>query len=112
MVALATALLLTNSPYTHRVPAAACVAGESETRSRSAVDDGEIRFTESTKYDEARTHAAKVWQSSSGALSKIKVRTASSTAANAAPGTTGGRPPRMNSGTRSGCATSQAACCR
>ncbi|WP_338686094.1 hypothetical protein QD712_35635 [Streptomyces acidiscabies] len=35
--ATATALLLTNSPYAHRVPAAACVAGESETRSLSKI---------------------------------------------------------------------------
>ncbi|KND32000.1 hypothetical protein IQ63_24690 [Streptomyces acidiscabies] len=80
--ATATALLLTNSAHMRRVPAAACVAGESESRSRSAVDDSEIRFTESTKYDEARTHAAKVWQSSSGTLSKIKVRADSATTVN------------------------------
>lgn len=37
------------------------VRGESETRSPSAVDEGEIRWTEVSKYDSRRTHAVTEW---------------------------------------------------
>ncbi|MDV9186828.1 matrixin family metalloprotease [Streptomyces sp. SR27] len=52
--------------------AAPCVRGETEGRGESAVDDGEIRYTEATKYDAVRKHAQKVWQA--GPLSKVKIR--------------------------------------
>ncbi|MEE1736072.1 matrixin family metalloprotease [Streptomyces sp. BE147] len=60
--------------------AAGCVAGERERRSDSAVDDGEIRWTSATKYDDARTWAGKVWQT--GSLSRIKIRPDSATTVN------------------------------
>ncbi|MEU1863656.1 hypothetical protein [Streptomyces gardneri] len=50
---------------------APCVSGEQEGRSESSVDNGEIRFTEATKYDAIRKHAHQVWQA--GPLSKVKI---------------------------------------
>lgn len=49
---------------------APCVGGVSETRSFSAVDDGEIRWTDKTGYDDARKHAISAWQYNG---SKIKI---------------------------------------
>ncbi|MFB7449831.1 hypothetical protein [Streptomyces sp. NPDC056194] len=60
--------------------AAPCVRGETEGRSESAVDDGEIRYTEASKYDALRKHAHKVWQA--GSLSKVKFRADSATTVN------------------------------
>jgi hypothetical protein len=72
-VAAATALALaaTNSAYarpaggpgpaTVREAAAPCVRGETENREKSSVDDGEIRFTERTRFDSARRHAESKW---------------------------------------------------
>lgn len=85
--ATATALLLTAAPYArppHRAPVdpAPCVSGESETRADSAVDEGEIRWTEATKYDDARTHATKKWHTRTGTLSKIKIRADTATTVN------------------------------
>ncbi|MEU8764826.1 matrixin family metalloprotease [Streptomyces sp. NPDC048659] len=50
--------------------AAACVGGETESRGDSAVDDGEIRWTDDTGYDDARKFAISAWQYSG---SKIKI---------------------------------------
>lgn len=44
------------------VAPAACVSGEAETRQRSSVDSGEIRWTERTAYDDARRWATGRWQ--------------------------------------------------
>lgn len=63
-VAAATVLALTtvNAPYAApRAAAAPCVRGESESRSNSAVDEGEIRWTGASKYDGQRTHAITEW---------------------------------------------------
>lgn len=43
-------------------PALPCVKGESESKGRSAVDDGEIRWTDKTSYDDARKFAMAGWQ--------------------------------------------------
>ncbi|MFE5595372.1 hypothetical protein [Streptomyces sp. NPDC056549] len=52
-------------------PAAApCVGGEAETQTKSAVDDGEIRWTDNTSYDDARKFAISTWQYTG---SKIKI---------------------------------------
>ncbi|MFI6644530.1 hypothetical protein [Streptomyces sp. NPDC050504] len=65
--AMATATVLAlasaNAPYgaPGAVAAAPCVRGETESRGRSAVDDGEIRYTETTKFDDLRTHAITAW---------------------------------------------------
>ncbi|MFH8582498.1 hypothetical protein [Streptomyces zaomyceticus] len=69
-------------PVTSRAAdsAAPCVRGEKEGRGESAVDDGEIRYTEATKYDAIRKHAHKVWQA--GPLSKVKIRADSATTVN------------------------------
>lgn len=84
--ATTTALTLTTVPH-HRLPlvavkAAPCSRGESERRSHSAVDAGGLRWTQSTVYDSARVHAAKVWRSSSGPLSRIKIRADSASTVN------------------------------
>ncbi|MEU7018800.1 matrixin family metalloprotease [Streptomyces sp. NPDC046385] len=66
VLALATA----NAPYAApRAAAAPCVRGESETRSNSAVDEGEIRWTETSKYDSQRAHAINEWNK----LQKINI---------------------------------------
>ncbi len=60
------ALATTNAPYAgvpvpaRAVAAARCVEG-SETRGFSSVDAGEIRWTESSKYDSLRKHAITEW---------------------------------------------------
>ncbi|MEU6977802.1 MULTISPECIES: matrixin family metalloprotease [unclassified Streptomyces] len=60
--AVVLALATVNAPYGAVAPAAApCVSGESETRADSAVDEGEIRWTETSKYDSQRTHAITEW---------------------------------------------------
>ncbi|MFJ2937948.1 matrixin family metalloprotease [Streptomyces sp. NPDC087219] len=70
------------APVTGRAAerAAPCVRGETEGRGESAVDDGEIRYTEASTYDSVRKHAHTVWQA--GALSKIKIRADSATTVN------------------------------
>ncbi|MER8047668.1 hypothetical protein [Streptomyces sp. NPDC094032] len=65
-VTLATATVLafatSNAAYaTAAATAAPCVRGESESRGNSAVDEGEIRWTEATEYDVERQHAAAEW---------------------------------------------------
>ncbi|MGW5001548.1 matrixin family metalloprotease [Streptomyces hydrogenans] len=60
------ALATVNAPYSgvrgtaSVVAAARCVEG-SETRGFSSVDEGEIRWTESSKYDSLRRHAITEW---------------------------------------------------
>ncbi|MFB7609907.1 hypothetical protein [Streptomyces gardneri] len=58
----AAALLAAPPPTSATVEALPCVRGESETKGFSAVDSGEIRWTDKTKYDRAREHALKVWK--------------------------------------------------
>ncbi|WP_327391448.1 hypothetical protein OG728_38900 (plasmid) [Streptomyces microflavus] len=58
---------------------APCVNGERERRSESAVDDGEIRWTDKTRYDGPRENALKVWQFSGA---RIKLRADSATTVN------------------------------
>ncbi|MER5486063.1 matrixin family metalloprotease [Streptomyces sp. NPDC002812] len=58
----AAALLLTAPPPAAAVAAVRCVKGESESRSYSSVDDGEIRWTATTAYADAYKHALKAWQ--------------------------------------------------
>lgn len=50
--------------------AVACVGGETESKGNSAVDAGEIRWTDNTAYDDARSFAISAWQYSG---SKIKI---------------------------------------
>ncbi|MFF4392827.1 hypothetical protein ACFY0G_39795 [Streptomyces sp. NPDC001552] len=76
-VAAAAALLLTAPPPAGA--AAPCVRGESESRSRSSVDDGEIRWTTNTAYADAYKHALKAWQYSGH---KIKLAPDSATTVN------------------------------
>lgn len=52
------------------VQPAPCLDGLRETKGDSAVDDGEIRWTDNTSYDDARTFAVKTWQYGG---SKIKI---------------------------------------
>ncbi|MFI9213911.1 hypothetical protein ACIGW7_37990 [Streptomyces sp. NPDC053253] len=59
---------------------APCIGGEVESRAESSVDDGEIRYTEATKYDAVRKHAQKVWQAAP--LSKVKLRGDTATTVN------------------------------
>lgn len=61
------------------VARAPCISGERERRSESAVDDGEIRWTDKTRYDGSRKHALKAWQFSGA---KIKLRADSATTVN------------------------------
>jgi hypothetical protein len=83
LTACTTANLAYAAPVTSRATQAAapCVRGEREGRDKSAVDEGEIRYTEATKFDTVREHAQKVWQAGS-ALSKIKIRPDSSVTVN------------------------------
>ncbi|RSS57479.1 matrixin family metalloprotease [Streptomyces sp. WAC01280] len=80
--ALTTVTVSYAAPATSRAAetAAPCVRGEMEGKGESAVDDGEIRYTETSKYDAVRKHAHKVWQA--GSLSKIKIRADSATTVN------------------------------
>ena len=57
-----------------------CIRREEEGRAESSVDDGEIRYTEATKYDAVRKHAQKVWQAAP--LSKVKLRGDTATTVN------------------------------
>ncbi|MFE3074305.1 matrixin family metalloprotease [Streptomyces sp. NPDC059247] len=52
------------------VQPAPCLDGRTESRGQSAVDDGEIRWTDETAYDDARKFALSTWQYSG---SKIKI---------------------------------------
>ncbi|MEU6977798.1 hypothetical protein [Streptomyces sp. NPDC046371] len=62
VAAVVLALATVNAPYGAVAPAAApCVSGESETRADSSVDEGEIRWTEASKYDSLRNHAITEW---------------------------------------------------
>ncbi|MFC9730627.1 matrixin family metalloprotease [Streptomyces roseolus] len=69
--AAAACLTLTAPPpaYAAAQPAP-CVGGATETKGFSAVDDGEIRWTDNTAYDDARAFAISAWQYRG---SKIKV---------------------------------------
>lgn len=58
------------APAARTAAAAACVGGETESKGNSAVDDGEIRWTDNTAYDDARKYAISTWQYSG---SKIKI---------------------------------------
>ncbi|MEU9028998.1 hypothetical protein AB0D46_16040 [Streptomyces sp. NPDC048383] len=80
----ATALLLaTPPPAAAAVNPAPCIAKSgseaTETREDSSVDDGEIRYTASSKYGDAIQYAVKAWQYS---RSKIKVLPDSATTVN------------------------------
>ncbi|MEU7283492.1 hypothetical protein AB0A69_32680 [Streptomyces sp. NPDC045431] len=74
---LFTAVLLglahANTAYA-QVPLAAapakCIGGEKDSRGRSSVDLGEVSWEDETKYDDARSHAAKAW--STNGLTKIE----------------------------------------
>ncbi|MFD9336655.1 matrixin family metalloprotease [Streptomyces sp. NPDC060028] len=59
--------------------AAPCINGERERRDESAVDDGEIRWTDATRYDGPRKHALAVWQYTG---SRIKLRPDATTTVN------------------------------
>lgn len=68
--------VLVDRPSRVAVPPASCISGERERRSESAVDDGEIRWTDRTRYDGPRKHALKAWQFS-GARIKLRPDSAS-----------------------------------
>ncbi|WP_024759843.1 matrixin family metalloprotease [Streptomyces exfoliatus] len=84
----ATCIAITVTTVSYAVPVtsrsadspAPCIGGEVESRAESSVDDGEIRYTEATRYDAVRKHAQKVWQA--GALSKVKLRGDTATTVN------------------------------
>ncbi|WP_328923853.1 matrixin family metalloprotease [Streptomyces sp. NBC_00190] len=59
--------------------AAPCINGETETRHKSAVDDGEIRWTDETTYDESRKWAISSWSYSGR---KIKIMADGATTVN------------------------------
>ncbi|MFI8502553.1 matrixin family metalloprotease [Streptomyces sp. NPDC085524] len=66
----AAALLLLAPAPAHAVDPAPCVKGESESKSRSSVDEGEIRYTDSSQYDAEIKHAIAAWRYSGA---KIKI---------------------------------------
>ncbi|MFJ6809134.1 hypothetical protein ACIQRK_24430 [Streptomyces anulatus] len=66
-------------PSRAAVAPAPCISGERERRSESSVDDGEIRWTDKTRYDGPREHALKAWQYSGA---KIKLRPDSASTVN------------------------------
>lgn len=84
----ATCIAITATTVSYAVPVtsrsadspAPCIRGEEEGRAESSVDDGEIRYTEATKYDAVRKHAQKVWQAAP--LSKVKLRGDTATTVN------------------------------
>ncbi|MEE1735044.1 hypothetical protein PUR49_00465 [Streptomyces sp. BE147] len=61
------------------VAPAPCISGERERSTESAVDDGEIRWTSTTRYHRARKHVLKVWQFTG---STVKLRPDSTTTVN------------------------------
>ncbi|MEU8758032.1 matrixin family metalloprotease [Streptomyces sp. NPDC048659] len=61
VAAVVLAVAMANAPYAAAVGAAPCIRGESESRADSSVDEGEIRWTEATKYDDARKYATGEW---------------------------------------------------
>ncbi|MFI8327018.1 matrixin family metalloprotease [Streptomyces sp. NPDC085529] len=64
MLAASACITLTGPPLTAHAAArpAPCIGGATETKGFSAVDDGEIRWTDNTAYDDARTYAISEWQ--------------------------------------------------
>ncbi|MFF0430025.1 matrixin family metalloprotease [Streptomyces sp. NPDC004520] len=70
LVASAACLALTAPPPVYAPAPARCVGSETEAKGKSAVDDGEIRWTDATGYDDARKFAISKWQYSG---SKIKI---------------------------------------
>ncbi|SEB63607.1 matrixin family metalloprotease [Streptomyces sp. TLI_105] len=71
LVSAAACLALVAPPVpAYAADPARCVGGETESRGKSAVDDGEIRWTDNTGYDDARKYAISKWQYSG---SKIKI---------------------------------------
>ncbi len=50
----------------------ACIGSARDSTSRSSVDDGEIRWTQSSKYDDARKKANKAW--TSNGLEQVKIK--------------------------------------
>ncbi|MEU5138039.1 hypothetical protein [Streptomyces californicus] len=68
-------LVLSDRMSRAAVAPAPCISGERERRSGSSVDDGEIRWTDRTRYDESLKHALKTWQFS-GAAIKLRPDTA------------------------------------
>ncbi|MDA5280012.1 hypothetical protein [Streptomyces sp. Isolate_45] len=78
-IAAACAVLATPPTPAYAADPLPCVKGESESRDRSAVDDGEIRFTDETVYDDARKFAISAWQYSG---TKIKILGDSATTVN------------------------------
>ncbi|MFE4263371.1 matrixin family metalloprotease [Streptomyces sp. NPDC056883] len=79
LAACTVAAFLLAIPPAHAVDPAPCINGESESRSKSAVDEGEIRWTDATKYDASRTWALSTWQYSGA---KIKLAPDSATTVN------------------------------
>ncbi|MFB7429145.1 hypothetical protein [Streptomyces hydrogenans] len=69
-LAAAACITLTTPPAHAAVQPARCLDGVTETKGFSAVDDGEIRWTDNTAYDDARKFAISAWQYQG---SKIKI---------------------------------------
>jgi len=69
-LAAAACITLTTPPAHAAVRPARCLDGVTETKGFSAVDDGEIRWTDNTAYDDARKFAISAWQYRG---SKIKI---------------------------------------
>ncbi|MEV3858197.1 hypothetical protein AB0J38_28220 [Streptomyces sp. NPDC050095] len=61
------------SPYEVQAQGSRCVGSEGrDSAGKSAVDDREIRWTEETKYDDARKHSNRAW--SSHGLEQVAIR--------------------------------------
>ncbi|MER7600144.1 hypothetical protein [Streptomyces hydrogenans] len=69
-LAAAACITLTAPPAHVAVQPARCLDGVTETKGFSAVDDGEVRWTDNTAYDDARKFAISAWQYQG---SKIKI---------------------------------------
>ncbi|MER8047670.1 hypothetical protein [Streptomyces sp. NPDC094032] len=63
VAAVLLSLATSNAPYAAAPTAAAapCEEGDTESRTDPSVDEGEIRWTESSKYDSERAHAITEW---------------------------------------------------
>lgn len=73
--ASAAAVLLAVPVPPHVAPSARpylCEKGESDSRGRSSVDGNEVAWDDSTKFDDARRQAARVW--SAGTLRQVKIK--------------------------------------
>ncbi|MEE1792302.1 matrixin family metalloprotease [Streptomyces sp. BE308] len=66
--------IASTSPHVYAAAAPTkCVNGKRDSKSYSSVDDREIRWTEASKYDRARTWAQSRWYTSNYRLNKVKV---------------------------------------